>query len=139
MTLRSGSDNRRSDAVERRSRRVILLLWGIVLLSLADLIMTLGHLKSIGMVEANPIAAWLIRNTQSPLALSAFKGLSVTVCVSLLYWARHRLAGEAAAWCAVAILTGLALFWHHYSAEIESPGEVKMVQVEHSGEWLYLD
>ena len=43
-----------------RSRRVILLIVGIVVLSLADLIVTLWHLTSVGMAEANPIAAWII-------------------------------------------------------------------------------
>ena len=43
-----------------RSRRVILLIVGIAVLSLADLIVTLWHLTSVGMAEANPIAAWII-------------------------------------------------------------------------------
>lgn len=49
----------------RRSRRVIVLLAAIIVLSAADLAITLFHLKTMGMMEANPIARFLIEQTSS--------------------------------------------------------------------------
>jgi len=122
-----------------RARRVIVLLGGIIVLSLADLIVTVGHLRSIGMVEANPIAAYLIRVTQSPWVLAEFKCLTVGICVALLYRLRRRVAGEVGAWCAVVILAALAILWHTYSTELESPVEMGSVRAEQGEQWLQLD
>lgn len=102
-----------------RSRRVVLLVAGIILLSLADLFITLAYLRANWMMEANPIAVFLIKNTQSPWALAAFKGVTVGTCVMLLYKLRRHLAGEVAAWCAVGILTVLSLMWHNYARHFE--------------------
>lgn len=123
----------------RRARRVIVLLAAIVVLSLADLLVTLGHLKSTGMIEANPIAAYLIRVTRSPWVLAQYKCLTVGICVGLLFRLRRRVWGEVGAWCAVGILTVMALLWHTYSRELESPAKVGVVQAEDGGQWLQLD
>jgi len=122
-----------------RARRVMVLLGGIIVLSLADLIVTVGHLRSIGMVEANPIAAYLIRVTQSPWVLAEFKCLTVIICVALLYRLRRRIEGEVGAWCAVVILAALALLRHTYSTELEFPVEMGSVRAEQGDQWLQLD
>jgi len=124
---------------ERRSHRVLVLLAGIIVLSLADLVVTLQHLQSIGMVEANPIAAWLIRSTNSAWILGAYKTVTVGICVALLYRARRYWIGEAAAWCAVAILAGLSVMWHTYAEQIESPVELMTAQADLGDRWLHLD
>ena len=72
-----------------RPRRVSWLLAGVLLLSLIDLLLTIVHLRSVGMVEANPIAAFLIRSTQSVWVLSAYKLVTVGICLSLLYRLRR--------------------------------------------------
>lgn len=128
-----------SESQRRRVRRVIVLLGAVVVLSLADLIVTLGHLRSTGMIEANPIAAYLIRVTQSPWVLAEYKCLTVGICVTLLYRLRRRAWGEVGAWCAVGILTVTALLWHTYSRELESHAEVGIVQAEEDSQWLQLD
>lgn len=56
----------------------MVLIVGIILLSLGDLAITLIDLRSTGMMEANPIAGYFIRLTQSVSALAAYKMLSVT-------------------------------------------------------------
>jgi hypothetical protein len=128
-----------SESQRRRVRRVIVLLGAIVVLSLADLIVTLGHLKSTGMIEANPIAAYLIRVTHSPWVLAEYKCLTVGICVTLLYRLRRRAWGEVGAWCAVGILTVMALLWHTYSTELQSHAKVGIVQAEENSQWLQLD
>ncbi len=54
-----------------RSRRVVVLIVGIILLSLGNGATTLIFLRSTGMMEANPIAGHFIRLTQSVSALAA--------------------------------------------------------------------
>jgi hypothetical protein len=124
---------------DSRARRVLLLLGGVVLLSLADLWLTLLHLSTIGMMEANPIAAWLIRSTESALALSLYKGVTVGVCVALLFRLRRRPQAEWGAWCAVAIMIGLSLMWQCYRAELADPEHLALARSGALGtEWLVL-
>ncbi|MCZ6446554.1 MAG: hypothetical protein ACE10B_08295 [Phycisphaerales bacterium] len=54
-----------------RPRRVVVLIVGIILLSLGNVATTLIFLRSTGMMEANPIAGYFIRLTQSVSALAA--------------------------------------------------------------------
>jgi len=118
----------------------MVLLAGVVVLSLADLVITLTHLKTTGMMEANPIAAFLIQSTQSGVALTCFKLLTVGICVALLFVLRHRFEGELAAWCAVAILAGMSLQWHVYSSHFQNPAEVMVAQAGGYGDgWLMIE
>jgi len=127
------------EGARRRARRVTVLLAGVVLLSVADLMVTLAHLRSTGMVEANPIAAYLIRTTQSPWVLGGYKCVTVGVCVALLYRLRRFAAGEAAAWCAVGILAVMSVVWRSYSGQMDAVEEVRVVQAEDEGGWLHLE
>jgi len=111
-----------------RSRRVTLLVMGIVVLSVADLAVTLAYLRANWMMEANPIAVWLIETTQSPWALGAFKMATVTVCALLLWCQRRHIAGEIAAWCAVGVLAIMSVMWHNYSQTFDSVEEMILVQ-----------
>jgi hypothetical protein len=125
--------------LHHRSRRVTLLVASIVILSLADLIITLAYLRAHWMMEANPIAAWLIRYTQSSWTLVAYKCATMGTCVAVLYRLRKHAAGEAAAWCAVAILTVMSLMWHNYSRQFENPEDMVLAQTHTSNDsWLGL-
>ncbi len=103
------------EAGERRTGRVLWLLAGIIFLSLADLLLTLTYLMSVGMNEGNPIAAWIVTATQSPWALSMYKLVTVAICVGLLYKVRRQRVGELAAWCSLLILVALAVWWNQYA------------------------
>jgi len=98
-----------------RSERVTWLLVGVVLLSFADLFLTLTYLTSVGMSEGNPIAAWLLHSTNSVWPLALYKITTVTVCVSLLYFNRYKRQSETASWCAMLILVALSIWWNQYS------------------------
>lgn len=102
-----------------RGRRVTVLLLGVIVLSLADLVITLAFLRANWMMEANPIAAYIIRTTQSSWSLICFKCLTVLICAALLYRARHFRSGEVAAWSAVGVLAALSVMWHSYAAGID--------------------
>lgn len=123
-----------------RSRRVGMLLAGVVVLSAADLIVTLTHLQTIGMFEANPLASWLIRSTHSPAALVAFKATTVGICAAVLFALRRRLAAEIAAWAAVAVLAGMCVQWYCYSQLLTDGQEMRLAGTGAYGEtWLLLD
>jgi hypothetical protein len=111
-----------------RARRVTVLAAGIIILSFADLAVTLAFLRANWMMEANPIAAYLIEQTQSPWVLAAFKSLTVAICVGLLYRLRHYRCGEVAAWSAVFILAVMSVMWHSYSSHFDGADSIALAQ-----------
>lgn len=125
-----------------RARRVLVLLIGIVVLSAADLAITLTHLQGAGMMEANPIAAWLIRTTESAWSLGLFKALTVTIAVSVIYRLRRHIQGELAAWCGLVILAGVAWMWQAYTEQLHpddaQPMLLSFAEV-YSDQWLVID
>ncbi len=99
----------------QRSERVTWLLSGVIILSLADLFLTISYLTSVGMSEGNPIALWLLQTTNSVWPLVLYKALTVAVCVTLLYRIRRKRQSELASWCALLILVTLSIWWNQYS------------------------
>ena len=94
-------------------------------LSLTDLLLTLTHLQSVGMAEANPIVVKLVQTTRSPLILVLFKLATVAVCTTLLFRVRYHRSGEIGAWLATGVLVGVSLLWSGYTdamIEIVAPG-----------------
>lgn len=122
-----------------RSRRVVILLISIVLLSLADLVITIINLRTVGMIEANPIAHYILLTTQSATALASYKLITVLVCITLLYRLRHSIQCEVAAWFCVAILSLLAGYWGIYSNRAHDPTNLwlRHNHVSHD-DWLTL-
>lgn len=108
-----------ADPVRRRSRRVAMLLLVTVLLSMFDLLLTLNYARSFGMVEANPIAAWIMREGCST-ALIAWKLGSVGLAACIIYAIRHRKEGEQAAWVCAVILAALTAHWLNFSKEVHT-------------------
>lgn len=93
------------------------MLAGIVLLSLADLYMTLVHLKGFGMAEANPLARGII-SYDSSAALVLWKVATVGLAVGILIYARKKGTAEIAAAIGCAILCWLTVQWAHYNDNI---------------------
>lgn len=140
VELTQPSMPRRIGPALSRPRRVIFLLLGVVVLSLADLAITLAHLNSTGMAEANPIARSVISLTGSPASLVCFKLLSVLVCVALLYKVRRTLQGEIASWGALAILSIMSYMWFSYAKQYENPIELQLAQTQWAREqWVRFD
>ena len=130
----------RPAAVCRRSRRVMVLLAAILVLSAADLVITVAFAKAGGMMEVNPIAVYLVNLTQSPWALAAFKAVSVFTCIALLYRLRRYTVSEVGAWCAVAILAAMCVMWHSYSTALEQPDDLMLVQANiGNAHWMAFD
>ncbi len=102
-----------------RSRRVLTLLAGVVLLSLGDLYMTLLHLKSFGLIEANPLARGIMAH-HSPAGLVAWKTMTVGLAVGILFFTRRRGAAEIGAIISCLVLSWLTLRWVTYSDQVSS-------------------
>ena len=126
--------------VLNRPRRTLVLILGIIALSAADLAVTLAHLTTVGMLEANPIAAWLVRSTGSMWVLGVYKALTVAVCVGLLYRLRHHRTGELAAWCALAILVLMCFMWRDYAWFLAEPANLDLAHAASTHpDWILLD
>jgi hypothetical protein len=95
-----------SSARLRRARRVGFLIIVLVGLSIIDLLLTLEYVRTIGMAELNPIAAWIMRQG-STAGLVAWKIGTVMMAATIIYSIRHRVRGEFAAWVCTLILTVL--------------------------------
>jgi hypothetical protein len=122
-----------------RPRRVVILLLSIVLLSTVDLVITVINLRTVGMIEVNPIAHYIVSTTQSATALAFYKVFTVVVCVALLYRLRHSVQCELAAWFCVVVLAALACYWGIYSDRAHDPTNLwlRQNQVTHDN-WLTL-
>jgi hypothetical protein len=79
--------------------------------------MTLVHLRSIGMAEANPLARSVIAYN-SASALIAWKVSTVGLAVAILIYARHRRTTEIAALFCCCVLLWLTFRWAHYNSQI---------------------
>ena len=124
----------------RRPARMTRLLALIVVLSLADLLLTLGHMSTTGMFEANPLVARLALLTESGLSIVNFKALTVLVGVSLLYRLRRHGQAEVAAWLVVLILIGLSIQWALYADQMSEIGPMVVGDaVTHGAHWVVLD
>ncbi len=98
-----------------RASRVLLLLGCILILSAADLLLTIIHLQHFGLAEANPIVVFLVESVRSLWVLAAFKLATVALCLGFLFCARHHIAGELGAWLATIVLTVVLMVWYDYS------------------------
>jgi Domain of unknown function (DUF5658) len=106
-----------STLVQRRPRRVAVLLSLIAMLSLADLLFTLTYLQGIGMSEMNPIARVVIQHN-SPALLAMWKLATVAFACALLWWLRRKGSAEIGAWVGLAVLSGLTAWWVVYVHEL---------------------
>lgn len=123
--------------VQSRSKRVCVLVGIVVVLSLADLYLTLLYLRSVGMGEANPLVH-LILTYCSVEALAAWKILTVVFASAILLRLRHVRSAEIGAWACAIGLCILTVHWYRYSGEVTqlTPVIHKMASMECS-HWIY--
>ncbi|RMH14459.1 MAG: hypothetical protein D6695_01180 [Planctomycetota bacterium] len=100
-----------------RARRVILLLVFVIVLSLADLYLTILYLADAGgFPEANPLAR-AIMSTQSIPLLVLWKLGTVFTAVGILYAIRRTRSAELGAWVCFLVLGWLTVHWGQYVSE----------------------
>lgn len=119
-----------------RCRRVMLLLLLVIILSIGDLAATIINLQSIGMLEINPLAAFIIRYS-STYGLIIYKLGSVMFSISIILLVRHRWQGELAAWIAALILIGLTVYWFNYTSFIlEFNDTISLSEAQSIAGWI---
>jgi len=97
-------------AFRDRRTRVVALVSGIVVMSLADLHLTLVYATSVGLHEHNPVAR-LLMAYHTPGVLGLWKAASVALGVGILVRVRARRSAEWGAWIGCAILGVLMVQW----------------------------
>jgi hypothetical protein len=101
----------------RRARRVVILLTTVFLLGLGDLYATITHATTVGMIEVNPIGAYLL-NADSIPGLILFKLGTMGIGVGLLLRVRHKLQSELSSWLILAVMVALTLHWANYNEAV---------------------
>lgn len=99
-----------------RSVRVVCLVSAIVMMSLADLVITLIYLRTVGMGEGNPVARYVMEHGSDSL-LIAWKCASVALAVLVFVRYRDRRSTEGACWFCMVVLVWLLVRWIAYADE----------------------
>jgi len=98
-------------------RRVTLLVGAIFLMGLADLLITVTYIRSVGMFEMNPIARFML-SIGSINQLIRYKLFTMVLSCGVLYLLRRHPKAEIGAWICVAMLFALTMHWVRYNASI---------------------
>jgi hypothetical protein len=104
----------RTDDVEVRARRVVAILLGVVSLGLIDLWHTLTYMRTVGMVELNPLARAMI-DLGGERQLVLFKLFSIAVSCGVLYLIRRHRSAERCAWLSLLVMGALTIYWLTYN------------------------
>ena len=101
----------RTDATASRTRRIVLALAFIWIVTIFDLLFTVLAQRIGNFQELNPIARELLNFTEG---LIVYKFALVGIASIIFYvFRRHRLT-EAACWACCGVFTGLAFLWMAY-------------------------
>lgn len=120
-----------------RARRVLFLLSIVIVLSLADLYLTLLFLTQGSFAEANPLAR-AIMHSQSIGLLVAWKLGSVLTTVGILYAVRKTPSAELGAWVCFAVLGWLTYQWTGYIDAPPVTADTLDVYGYDDGHWVTL-
>ena len=120
-----------------RNRRVLLLLSLVIVLSLADLYLTLLYVTQGSFAEANPLAR-AVMQSQSVGLLVAWKLGSVFTTVGILYAIRRTRSAELGAWACCAVLGWLTLQWSWYVDAPPIAPETLSAYGYDQGQWVTL-
>lgn len=127
-----------AERLPRRSVRVAALVGVILILSLADLALTLTYVLHVGLIEDNPLAR-VVMQGGGPRALIAWKLLSIALAAAILLRFRGRGVAEAGAIFSAIVMVWLTARWVQYidtSAEL-TPALAEM-DLYGQGHWVTL-
>lgn len=112
-----------------RATRVLLLLGAALIVSVADLVMTLRFVTSVGMIEANPIARWIMKSGDAT-TLTIFKMVLTLLSLGTIFFFRRHRSAEIAAWFCFGVMLLLSLHWLDFVSSVQNEGYVS--------EWQYM-
>ncbi|MCL4741261.1 MAG: hypothetical protein KJZ54_03570 [Phycisphaerales bacterium] len=119
-----------------RGCRVAVLMAAVVVMSLADLAMTMTYLNHVGMIESNPLAR-IVMHGGGPGSLVAWKLASTALAVGILLRLRRRGVAEFAALLCCAVLVWLMVRWVAYVEAAPALAGALAAMPEHVGdEWV---
>lgn len=101
----------------RRDIRFFCYSLAIVLMSIADLKMTLAYVTTVGMTEVNPIARFLMLYG-GVCSIILWKSATVACGVFILWRIRRHRVAEVGAWICCAILAALCVHWFRYNEQV---------------------
>jgi len=129
----------RRGPISWREARFACIMLAIMVMSLADLSMTLIHATSIGMQEENPIARLLMRYG-GICSICVWKGGTVAIGVFILWRLRRFACAEIGAWVCFAILAALCFHWARYNSQLPGlTGEVvSLEKCKQTSEWFVM-
>lgn len=121
----------------RRDIRFFCYSLAIVLMSIADLKMTLAYVTTVGMTEVNPIARFLMLYG-GVCSIILWKSATVACGVFILWRIRRHRVAEVGAWICCAILAALCVHWFRYNEQVTTlAAEVMHLHDSKSGEdWV---
>ncbi len=99
--------------ITQRSNRVMFLSIAIIVMSLADLYLTLLFVTKTGMNEINPLARAMMEY-QSPAILAFWKLGTITISIGILMFIRKQRSAEFGAWIGCIVLGLLMAHWMNY-------------------------
>lgn len=121
-----------------RSKRVIVILTGVVLMSLGDLYMTLQYVMHFGLLEANPFARAMMQYG-SPTVLVAWKLCTLILAAGILLYARRRLSAELGVLFCCGVMTWLTVRWMDYMEQMaHMPRETQALVQQDDSKWVTL-
>jgi hypothetical protein len=113
-----------------RGQRVTLLLIATFLMGLADLALTLTYVTSIGMVEANPIARFVMEHGSAALVV-LWKLATMVLGLGILFWARRSKGAEVGTWVCFMVMAALSFHWLTYAgAVVTEPDYARVAEVD---------
>ena len=112
------------------------MLGVILVLSIADLVLTLIYVMEIGLIEDNPIAR-LVLETGGPLLLVLAKLGSVGFTIGVLSWARKRGIAELAAVFGLIVMIWVTARWVGYiEASSQLTASLEEMEYHSQGAWM---
>lgn len=124
----------------QRDLRFLCYALAIVLMSVADLKMTLFYVTSVGMTEVNPIARFLMVYG-GVCSIILWKAATVACGVFILWRIRRYRAAEVGAWICCGILAALCVHWFRYNDQVTTLAtEVMHLHDTRNGtDWVVVD
>ena len=89
---------------------MLLLMCATGLMGLADLVLTLTYVQTVGMSEANPLARWLMQFNSVTIVV-LFKFATIALSSGLVLWRRTTRTAEIGAWLCLLVMIMLTIRW----------------------------
>lgn len=117
------------------ARRLVLVLLAIAMMSMADLVCTLIYMSSVGLLELNPLARFMV-SVGDARQLIIFKLFTMTLSCGALYFARRHPISERVAWMCALGLFALMMHWMSFNSSVSDlTNEITILALHGGHDW----